>query len=267
MKNNPPLLNIHEVEVLFQKGKEEIHAVQGVTLAVDRGRTLGIVGESGSGKSTLARAVMQLVPLRSGSITFDGIDLGKTSKSELRKLRGRMQMVFQDPGGSLNEHMRVGRIITEPLLVHGLAKGNELKKQAKELLVKVGLNEEDAVRFPHEFSGGQKQRIAIARAIALKPALLVCDEPTSALDVSVQATILNLLSDLRDSLDLTIMFISHDLAVIHHFCDEVAVMSNGKIVEHGLVDQVVHSPKHEITQKLVASAQDWNFSDSPSFIS
>ena len=266
MENKPPLLNIRDLEILFQKGKEKIHAVQGVTLAIERGRTLGIVGESGSGKSTLARAVMQLVPIRSGSITFDGLDLGRISKSKLRKLRSQMQMVFQDPGGSLNEYMRVGRIITEPLLIHGLGTRNERKTQSKELLVKVGLKEEDASRFPHEFSGGQKQRIAIARAIALKPTFLVCDEPTSALDVSVQATILNLLSDLRDSLELTILFISHDLAVIHHFCDEVAVMSNGKIVEHGLVDQVVHSPKHEVTKKLVSSTQDWNFSDSPSFI-
>lgn len=266
MENKPTLLDIRNVEVLFQNGKQEIHAVQGVSLAINRGVTLGIVGESGSGKSTLARAVMQLTPITFGSILFDGINLSSISKLELRKLRRQMQMVFQDPGGSLNEYMRVGQIVSEPLLVHGLAKGIELNKQAINLLKKVGLNEEDATRFPHEFSGGQKQRIAIARAIALQPKFLVCDEPTSALDVSIQAKILNLLSDLRDSMELTMLFISHDIGVIHHFCHEVAVMSNGKVIERNLVDEIVHNPKHEITKKLVASAQEWNFSDSPSFI-
>jgi ABC-type oligopeptide transport system ATPase subunit len=266
MENKPPLLDIRDVEVLFQKGKQKIYAVHGVTLAIEAGMTLGIVGESGSGKSTLARAILRLTPISKGTICFDGLNLLETSKREQRKLKRQMQLVFQDPGGSLNEYMRVGQIITEPLLVHGLAKGNELQRQAIGLLEKVGLKEEDANRFPHEFSGGQKQRIAIARAISLQPKFLVCDEPTSALDVSIQAKILNLLSDLRDTMDLTILFISHDLAVIHHFCNEVAVMSNGKIVEHGLVDQVVHAPEHEITKKLVASAQAWNFSDSPSLI-
>jgi len=252
MKNNPPLLDIRDVEVLFQKGKQEIYALRGVSFELQKGTTLGIVGESGSGKSTLSRAIMQLTPLTRGQILFDGIDLSSIRRKELRILRREMQMVFQDPGGSLNEYMQVGQIVSAPLLVHGVAKRKELKKHAEILLEQVGLQKKDVSRFPHEFSGGQKQRIAIARAIALKPKFLVCDEPTSALDVSIQAKILNLLSDLREALHLTIIFISHDIAVVHHFCDEVVVMSEGKIVERGLVDQVVHSPTHEVTKQLVA---------------
>lgn len=266
MKNIPPLLDIRNVEVLFQKGKQEIRALKGVSFELKKGTTLGIVGESGSGKSTLARAIMQLTPISKGKILFAGINLNSLPRKELRAMRRDMQMVFQDPGGSLNEYMRVGQIITEPLLVHGVAKGNELKKRVEKLLNQVGLQEKDAHRFPHEFSGGQKQRIAIARAIALKPKFLVCDEPTSALDVSIQSKILNLLSDLRDELNLSIIFISHDIAVVHHFCNKVLVMSNGQIVEQGRVDEVVHSPNHETTKELVASAQGWNFSDSPSLI-
>ncbi len=266
MENKPPLLDIRDVEIIFSNGKKGITAVDGVNITLSKGVTLGIVGESGSGKSTLARAVMQLIPTTFGSIFFEGADLSKLSKREMRSVRKQMQMVFQDPGGSLNEYMQVGKIVGEPLLVHGIAKGPELKKRAAFLLEQVGLDPDDAIRFPREFSGGQKQRIAIARAIALQPKLLVCDEPTSALDVSVQARVLNVLSDLRDSLDLTILFISHDLAVVHHFCDEVAVMSNGKVVEHGTVEQVVRSPQHEVTKELVASSQVWNFSDSPSIM-
>ncbi len=266
MDDKIPLLEIHDVEITFRKNKHIVRAVQGVSLVVQKGTTLGIVGESGSGKSTLARAVMQLIPITSGNIEFGGVDLASLSKKQLRVYRKQMQMVFQDPGGSLNEYMRVGQIVSEPLLVHGMASGAGLKQKAASLLEQVGLNANDASRFPHEFSGGQKQRIAIARAIALQPKLLVCDEPTSALDVSVQAKVLNLLSDLRDSLELTILFISHDLAVVHHFCDEVAVMSNGRIIEHGQVDQVVHSPTQKITQELVASSQELNLSDSPSII-
>jgi len=237
-----------------------------VSLELKRGVSLGIVGESGSGKSTLARAVVQLTPLTAGKILFQGVDLASLSKKELRSYRRQMQMVFQDPGGSLNEFMTVGQIVTEPLHVHGIARGEELKEHAVRLLEQVGLREEDTHRYPQEFSGGQKQRIAIARAISLQPTLLICDEPTSALDVSVQAKVLNLLSDLRESLELTILFITHDLAVVHHFCDEVAVMSQGSIVERGTVEQVVHSPEHKVTRELVASNQEWNFSDSPSLI-
>ena len=253
MYSNRPLLEINDLKVTFPLGKEVVPAVDGVAFSLKRGVTLGVVGQSGSGKSTVARAVLQLIPLTSGQIVFNGTDLGTLTKKQRRTLRMRMQMVFQDPGGSLNEYMRVGKIITEPLLVHGIAKGKELQKRAVELLLQVGLKEEDSVRFPHEFSGGQKQRIAIARAIALKPDLLVCDEPTSALDVTVQAKILKLLVTLRDELGLTILFITHDLAVVNEFCDEVIVMSKGKIIESGSVNKVIHSPTHEITKELVAS--------------
>jgi len=267
MQNEPPLLDIRELHVAFRDGNSLIQAVDGVSLALDQGKTVGIVGRSGSGKSTLARTVMQLVRPTKGKILFQGTDISTLSPKSLRKLRQKMQMVFQDPGGSLNEFMRVGDIISEPLLVHKIAKGKELTKSAAKLLLQVGLREEDANRFPHEFSGGQKQRIAIARAIALQPELLVCDEPTSALDVSVQAKILNLLADLRDELSLTILFITHDIAVVNHICDDVVVMNDGKIVERGSVDEVIHNPKHTVTKELMKSCQPWKRSSSPSRIS
>ncbi|HIA71536.1 MAG TPA: ABC transporter ATP-binding protein [Phycisphaerales bacterium] len=254
MDNNRPLLEIRDLKVTFPHGKNAITAVDSISFSVDRGTTLGIVGESGSGKSTVARAVMQLIAPNSGEILFDGQNLTKMSKSEIRDIRKRTQMVFQDPGGSLNEYMQVGKIIAEPLLVHGIAKGKELQKRAEELLNQVGLEPKDAKRYPHEFSGGQKQRIAIARSIAIHPELLVCDEPTSALDVTVQAKILKLLSNLRDELGLTILFISHDLAVINEFCSKVLVMANGKIVESGAVNDVIQNPTHEITKELIASS-------------
>ena len=256
MDTNQPLLEINDLKVTFPLGKKKVAAVDGVSLTIKRGVTLGVVGESGSGKSTVAKAVMQLVTPTSGQIFFDGIELSSLNKKATREMRTRMQMVFQDPGGSLNEYMRVGKIISEPLLVHGRAMGKELKIATAKLLHQVGLHEADANRFPYEFSGGQKQRIAIARAIALKPELLVCDEPTSALDVTVQAKILKLLADLRDELGLTILFISHDLAVVNEFCDEVIVLSNGKIIERGEVNKVINNPVHEITKELIASIYD-----------
>lgn len=248
-----PLLEIRDLKVTFGAKKNTAIAVDGVSFTLDRGRTLGIVGQSGSGKTTLARAIMQLIPTVRGSVLFDGIDLTGLASRPMRTMRRRMQMVFQDPGGSLNEYMRVENIITEPLLVHGVASRATLKSRAQELLQSVGLEESDACRFPHEFSGGQKQRIAIARAIALKPEFIVCDEPTSALDVSVQATILNLLSDLRDEMNLTILFITHDLAVVNQFCDEVLVMDNGKIIETGMVEAVIQNPSNKVTQNLLDS--------------
>jgi len=255
MDNKTPLLDIRDLKVIFSARKPPIIALDGVSFTIERGKTLGVVGHSGSGKSTLARALMQLVRPNSGKIIFDGIDLSTLSSKTLRRTRKRMQMVFQDPGGSLNPFARVASIISEPLLVHSVAKGKDLLSRAESLLEQVGLQAADGSRYPHEFSGGQKQRIAIARAIALHPDLLVCDEPTSALDVSVQAKILNLLADLRDELGLTIMFISHDLAVIHHFCEDVVVMCDGKIVEHGTVDKVIHNPQHTVTKELMKSCQ------------
>jgi len=254
MDNNRPLLEIRDLKVAFSQGKHVITAVDSVTFSVNRGTTLGIVGESGSGKSTIARAVMQLVCPTGGEILFDGQNLTTMTKKETREIRKRTQMIFQDPGGSLNEYMKVGNIITEPLLVHGIAKGKELANRAVELLQQVGLEPEHATRFPHEFSGGQKQRIAIARAIALRPELLVCDESTSALDVTVQAKILQLLSKLREELGLTILFITHDLAVVNEFCDTVIVMASGKIIESGEVNTVIQRPTHAITKELIASS-------------
>ena len=260
MDKKNPLLEIRDLKITFPPKKSPVFAVRGVSLSIERGKTLGIVGQSGSGKSTLARAVMQLVQPTKGEILFDGISIGTQS------IKKRMQMVFQDPGGSLNPYAKVRSIISEPLLVHKIAKGVELQNRVTTLLQQVGLQEGDGEKYPHEFSGGQKQRIAIARAIALKPELLVCDEPTSALDVSVQAKILNLLSDLREELDLTILFISHDLAVVHHFCDHVALMHEGKIVEQGSVEDVIHNPNHCVTKELMAACQgrSLNSSDSPS---
>ena len=262
-----PLLEIRDLTVTFGTEKNSTAVVDGVSFSVNRGKTLGIVGQSGSGKTTLARAIMHLIPIVQGGVIFDGVDLTALSPKQMRGMRRRMQMVFQDPGGSLNAYMRVGNIITEPLLVHGIAHGVELEKRADKLLQSVGLEATDANRFPHEFSGGQKQRIAIARAIALRPEFLVCDEPTSALDVSIQATILNLLCDLRDEMKLTILFVTHDLAVVNQFCDDVIVMNCGNIVESGAVDEVIHNPKNEITQELLESSQPLNRRDSPSLIS
>jgi peptide/nickel transport system ATP-binding protein len=253
MDSNQPLLELRDVKITFSKGKDALTAVDSASFSLHRGVTLGVVGESGSGKSTMARAVMQLIQLEDGQIIFDGSDLALLGNRALRLIRPRIQMVFQDPGGSLNEYMRVGKIISEPLLVHGIAKGIELNQRAEQLLIQVGLRPEDANRFPHEFSGGQKQRIAIARAIALKPDLLVCDEPTSALDVTVQSKILKLLSKLRDELGLTILFITHNLAVVNEFCDEVLVMDAGKIIERGETKALIQSPKHKITKELIAS--------------
>lgn len=262
-----PLLKIRDLSVKFIARKHTVFAVNGVSFIVHRGRTLGVVGKSGSGKSTLARAIMQLVSLDRGSVEFDGVDLTTLDPAALRSMRRRMQMVFQDPGGSLNEYMLVGRIITEPLLVHRIVARESLEDSATRLLQLVGLQESDAFRYPHEFSGGQKQRIAIARAIALRPEFLVCDEPTSALDVSVQATILNLLSDLRDEMNLTVLFITHDLAVVNQFCDDVIVMDSGSIVESGTVDEIIHNPTSPITKELLFYSQPLKISDSPSFIS
>lgn len=260
MEKNSPLLEIRDLKITFPPKKSPVHAVGGVRFTIERGKTLGIVGQSGSGKSTIARAVMKLVQPTSGEILFDGENI---YDCEINK---RVQMVFQDPGGSLNPYAKVGAIVSEPLLVHKLAKGKELNHLADLLLEQVGLNGEDSARYPHEFSGGQKQRIAIARAIALKPELLVCDEPTSALDVSVQAKILNLLAELREQLTLTMLFISHDIAVVHHFCDDVAVMHEGIIVEYGSVDEVIHNPSHPVTKELMDACQpcSLNNSNSPS---
>ncbi len=242
---------------LLQRTVGHVKAVDDVSFFVRRGETLGLVGESGCGKTTVGRTILRLISNSGGEVRFDGKDVLAAGALELRNLRRQMQIIFQDPGGSLNPRMRVGRIIGEPLEVHGLTKSDdETRERVGELLVKCGLWKQAADRYPHEFSGGQRQRIGIARALSLNPRLIVCDEPTSALDVSIQSQILNLLSDLQQEMGLSYLFISHDMAVIHHICDRIAVMYNGKIVEEGSREQIISSPQHEYTQALLSAVPE-----------
>jgi ABC-type glutathione transport system ATPase component len=229
-------------------------AVDDVSFELRQGRTLGIVGESGSGKSTLARALLRLVPAAHGSAEFMGLDLLRSKGGPLRRIRRQVQMVFQDSSGSLNPRLRVGPIVAEPLQIHRILRGRPLWAKVDELLEAVGLPADAARRYPHEFSGGQRQRIGIARALALQPKLVVLDEPVSALDVSVQAQILNLLADLRERFRLTYLFITHNLAVVEHFCTEVAVMSQGRIVETGSPEHIFRQPAHPYTRALLRAA-------------
>ncbi len=229
-------------------------AVDGVSFELPRGQSLGIVGESGSGKSTVARAVMRLVEASEGSIELWGQDMLAARGVGLRQLRRRVQMIFQDPAGSLNPRMRVGDIVAEPLVVHGEGgTKEELAARVRSLLERCGMPAASMDRYPHQFSGGQRQRIAIARALALTPELIVCDEPTSALDVSIQAQILNLLKDLQRERGLSYLFISHDMGVVQHMCDRIAVMRAGKIVEMGTREEVLGSPREEYTRRLLAA--------------
>jgi peptide/nickel transport system ATP-binding protein len=231
----------------------DVKAVDGVTLAIQRGETLGLVGESGCGKSTLGRAILRLYGLTSGRITFDGTDITNASEHELTHVRRRMQMVFQDPYASLNPRHSVGRIVGEPLRVHRIVSGAELTERVRGLLEVVGLPADAVTRYPHEFSGGQRQRIGLARALALNPELLVCDEPVSALDVSIQAQIINLMEELQSELGLTYLFIAHDLAVVRHISTRIAVMYLGKIVEIAPADDLYDNPLHPYTITLLSA--------------
>ncbi|MBM4102120.1 MAG: ABC transporter ATP-binding protein [Phycisphaerae bacterium] len=258
-----PLLQVDDLHVhfpvrrgLLQRVVDHRRAVDGVSFEIKPGETLGLVGESGCGKTTVGRAILRLIPATSGRVTFDGTDVFAQGAVQLRSLRRQMQIIFQDPGGSLNPRMRVGSIIGEPLEVHGIVPREQVQQRIGELLTRCGLWPGAADRYPHEFSGGQKQRIGIARALALEPRLIVCDEPTSALDVSIQSQVLNLLADLQREFKLSYLFISHDMAVIHHACQRIAVMWNGKIVEHGTRDEVIHAPKHPYTQALLSAVPE-----------
>jgi oligopeptide/dipeptide ABC transporter ATP-binding protein len=239
--------------IIFQKEIASVKAVDGVSFSINPGETLGIVGESGCGKSTLARCIMKLLESTDGKITFEGRDITRLSRPAMRPIRREMTMIFQDPYASLNPRKRVGFIIGEPLEIHGLGTGAEIKRRVQELLEVVGLNPEHYNRFPHEFSGGQRQRIGVARALSVNPKLIVCDEPVSALDVSVQAQILNLLKDLQDDFGLTYIFIAHDLNVVRHISDRVMVMYLGKVAEVASRDQLYAQPKHPYTGALLSA--------------
>ena len=237
-------------------GGRDVMAVRDVSFTQAKGETLGIVGESGCGKSTLAQLILNLVPPTSGEVRFRGARLAALKPAALRRMRRDMQMIFQDPRSSLDPRMRVGRLLEEPLVIHRVGTVDERRARVEELLALVGLPAEATRSFPHEFSGGQRQRIAIARAIALSPALIVADEPVSSLDVSIQAQILNLLIELRHRLGLTYVFISHDLAVVRHLADTVAVMYLGEIVEHVAAERLFEAPAHPYTRSLLAAVPE-----------
>jgi oligopeptide transport system ATP-binding protein len=239
---------------IFRRQVGAVRALDGVDLEVRRGRTLGLVGESGCGKSTTGRAILRLYEPTAGRIVFEGRDITHLGGDKLRLVRPRMQMIFQDPQACLNPRMTVGSIIAEPLDEHTALRGKERTERNRELLESVGLNPDLANRYPHEFSGGQRQRIGIARALALNPDFIVCDEPIAALDVSIQAQVVNLLQDLQDRFSLTYLFISHDLSMVRHLCDEVAVMYLGKVVELASRDLIYKSPMHPYTKALLSAA-------------
>ena len=255
-----PLLKVEGLKKVYTIGggflgrpPVRIKAVDGVDLSINKNETLGLVGESGCGKTTLGRCILRLEEPTEGRVTLEGRDLGQLSRQEMRKIRREMQIIFQDPYSSLNPRKNVERLITESLKIHQLADRRERRERLKELLDMVGLRPEAGSRYPHEFSGGQRQRICVARALALNPKLIVADEPVSALDVSIQAQVLNLLVDLQNKLGLTYLFISHDLSVVRHFCDRVAVMYMGRIVETAPGADLFENPQHPYTRALLAA--------------
>jgi len=239
--------------LIFQRKIADIKAVDGITFDIRRGETLGLVGESGCGKSTTGRAILQLYKPTAGSVKFGDVELTELKGGDIRRMRRQMQMIFQDPYASLNPRMSVGAIIGEPLAIHGLAKGEARRERVAELMRIVGLNPFYASRYPHEFSGGQRQRIGVARALAVEPEFIVADEPVSALDVSIQAQIINLLEDLQDEFNLTYLFIAHDLSVVRHISDRVAVMYLGRMMELTGRDELYDNPLHPYTKALLSA--------------
>jgi len=239
--------------IVVQRHIGDIKAVDGLNFFIRRGETLGLVGESGCGKSTTGRAILQLYRPTAGAVYFEGIDLTKMKGEKLRQMRRKMQMIFQDPYASLNPRMTVGNIVGEPLEVHNILRGKALKDRVQELLQVVGLNPYFINRYPHEFSGGQRQRIGVARALAVQPSFIVCDEPISALDVSIQAQIINLLEELQTQFDLTYLFIAHDLSVVRHLSDRVAVMYLGKLMEMTTSLELYKNPLHPYTKALLSA--------------
>jgi peptide/nickel transport system ATP-binding protein len=260
-RNGGPLVELDDLRVWFpikqgvllDRHIGDVKAVDGISLTIERGETLGLVGESGCGKSTVGRAMLRLYEPTGGRVIFEGVDVTHLSDSELRPLRRRMQMVFQDPFASLNPRHSIGRTLAEPLRVHGISRGSEAETRVREILDVVGLPPDAANRYPHEFSGGQRQRVGLARALTLNPSLVVCDEPVSALDVSIQAQIVNLLETLQEEFGLTYLFIAHDLAVVRHISNRIAVMYLGKIVEIAPADDLYDNPLHPYTLTLLSA--------------
>ncbi len=261
-----PILELNDVKThfpvyhgfIFRRQTGTVKAVDGVSLSVQRGEVLGLVGESGCGKSTLARTILQLLPTTAGSVVLEGKNLTEKSAAEVRDVRQDLQMVFQDPYASLNPRKTVFDTLSEPLLVHGRATSGNVRQRVNELMTRVGLSPRFTQKYPHEFSGGQRQRIAIARALALNPKVIIADEPVSALDVSIQAQILNLLASLCREMDLSLIFIAHDLSVVKHISDRVAVMYLGKIVELGPATEVIERPRHPYTRALISAVPTAN---------
>ena len=260
MEKNSPIIKVENLNVrfdlgggLFSRKKGEVKAVDDASFEIGRGEILGLVGESGSGKTTTGRAIIRLAPVASGKIFFGGNELTGLSNRQFMPYRKKIQMIFQDPFNSLDPKMTVGETIAEPLDIHFSLSRKEKEMRIKSLLERVGLNPDFSSRYPHEFSGGQRQRIGIARALAVEPEFIICDEPVSALDVSVQAQIVNLLEDLRRELNIAMLFIAHDLAVVEHISDRIIVMTNGKIVEEGEAEELCRNPKHPYTKKLIAA--------------
>jgi oligopeptide/dipeptide ABC transporter ATP-binding protein len=247
------LLALHDVHVRFNTAAGIVRAVNGISLELAAGETLGLVGESGCGKSTLGKAIVKLVPVAAGAIVVDGVDIAPLGRTELAEMRRKVQMIFQDPYGSLNPRSTVGRSVAQPLVIASW-KADAIAKRVETLLGWVGLPSDAKQRYPHEFSGGQRQRIGIARALALNPKLIICDEPVSALDVSVRAQVINLLEDLKGEFGVSYLFISHDLSVVEHIADRVAVMYLGTLVEVGARDQIWRNPQHPYTKALLAAA-------------